>query len=83
MAQYIINSNYCSVFGMDVHARSVTVRGLNYSTAEMKVKRFSEGPFPEQIASWIKENFKAPYYAAYESGCTGSFVSGVKGAGGL
>jgi hypothetical protein len=40
MAQYTINASHCSVFGMDVHARSVVVRGLDRSSGETKTKRF-------------------------------------------
>lgn len=71
MAQYIINAKHCSVFGMDVHARSVVVRGIDRSTGEVKVRRFCDCPSGVDIAAWMKKQFTGPYYAAYESGCTG------------
>ena len=71
MAKYTIESEYCSVFGLDVHARTTTVKGLDRSTGETMTKRFNDAPAPTEIASWMKENFTGPWYAAYESGCTG------------
>ena len=60
-----------SVFGMDVHARSVTVRGFDWATGEQRSRRFC-GPEPAgEIAAWMGECFTAPHAAAYESGCTG------------
>jgi transposase len=71
MAQYIINARHCSVFGMDVHARSVSVRGIDRSTGETKLRRFGDCPSAGDIAAWMGEHFTGPHYAAYESGCTG------------
>jgi transposase len=74
MGQYTINASHCSVFGMDVHARSVSVRGIDRSTGEVKRKRFADCPAASEIASWMREHFAGPYYAAYESGCTGFYL---------
>ena len=71
MAKYTIASDYCSVFGMDVHARSITVKGRDLSTGRSKVKRFGDCPTAETLLEWMSSQFTAPYYAAYESGCTG------------
>jgi transposase len=71
MAQYTINAKHCSLFGMDVHARSVSVRGIDRSTGETRLRRFSDCPTGADIAAWVQEHFTGPYYAAYESGCTG------------
>ena len=71
MAKYTIESEYCSTFGMDVHARTTTVKGLDRSTGETKTRRFDDVPTPEEIASWMQSEFAGPWYAAYESGCTG------------
>ena len=71
MAKYIIESDYCSVFGLDVHARSITAKGYDLSTGKSMTKRFGDCPSAEQILEWMTANFTAPYYAAYESGCTG------------
>ena len=71
MAKYTIESDYCSVFGMDVHARSITVKGYDFSTGKPKTKRFGDCPTAEMLLEWMTSEFTAPYYAAYESGCTG------------
>lgn len=72
MAEYTISSEYGSLFGMDVHARSITVRGFDFATGETRTKRFGDCPEPALIAEWMREGFAEPRYAAYESGCTAS-----------
>jgi transposase len=74
MAQYTITSHYASVFALDTHARTTTVKGINLQSGETKTRRFSDCPTTEQIVSWMQKNFPAPYYAAYESGCTGFYL---------
>ena len=71
MAKYTIESRYCSTFGMDVHARTTTVKGIDRSTGATATKRFDDVPAPSEIASWMQGEFSGPWYAAYESGCTG------------
>lgn len=71
MAQYTINSKYRSIFGMDVHARSVTVKGFDCATGRTKTARLGDCPAPSEVAGWMGANFEGPSYAAYESGCTG------------
>ena len=71
MAEYTISSEYGSLFGMDVHARSTTVRGFDFATGETRTKRFGDCPEPALISEWMQEGFTGPHYAAYESGCTG------------
>ncbi|MBQ1242203.1 MAG: IS110 family transposase [Oscillospiraceae bacterium] len=71
MAKYTVSSDYGSMFGMDVHARSVTVKGFDWATGEERTKRFGDCPAASEIAEWMEANFTGPYYAAYESGCTG------------
>lgn len=71
MAQYTINSSYGSIFGMDVHARSITVSGFNCTTAETKVRTFRGCPDAATLLAWMDKHFPAPHFAAYESGCTG------------
>lgn len=71
MAKYTIESDYCSVFGMDTHARSTTVKGHDLSTGKTRTKRFGDCPSAEVIMAWMAANFTPPFYAAYESGCTG------------
>lgn len=71
MAKYTISSDYGSLFGMDVHARSVTVKGFGWATGEERTKTFANCPGAADIAEWMRANFEPPHYAAYESGCTG------------
>jgi transposase len=71
MAQYTINSDYGSIFGLDVHARSIVARGFDFSTGEIKVRRFASSPTAQDLLAWMEKHFTKPYYAAYESGCTG------------
>lgn len=71
MAKYTISSDYGSLFGMDVHARSVTVKGFDWATGEEKAKTFFNCPTAADIAEWMSAGFAPPHYAAYESGCTG------------
>lgn len=71
MAQYTINSKYRSIFGMDVHARSITIKGFDCATGRTKTVKLGNCPVPAEVASWMSANFEGPIYAAYESGCTG------------
>lgn len=74
MTQYIMHSQYRSHFGMDVHARTVTISGIDLKTGETVKKRFSNCPDPSEIAGWMQTVFPGPHYAAYESGCTGFYL---------
>jgi len=83
MAQYTINAAHCSVFGMDAHARSVTVCGPGRRSGEMKKRRFAgTSPAPD-IAAWARKHFEGPYYAAYESGCCGFHLARALRAEGI
>lgn len=61
---------------MDVHARTITVKGIDGSTAATAAKRFDDVPAPSEIASWMQGEFTGPWYAAHESGCTGFHLCG-------
>ena len=60
---------YNTVIGMDVHARSVTLKACITETGEVKTTTLSNCPTPERIFEWIAM-FPSPWHAAYESGCT-------------
>lgn len=64
---------YSTIFGMDTHARSVTIRAIVVETGEVQTKKFGNCPTPFEISEWIK-GFPGPQYAAYESGCTGFYL---------
>ena len=59
---------------MDVHARSVTIKGIDLHTGESMTKSFGDVPNASQIVEWMEEKFAGPYYAAYETGCTGFYL---------
>lgn len=71
MAKHTIESDYCSLFGMDMHARSTTAKGHDLSTGKSMTKRFGDCPSADLIAEWMAANFAPSFYAVYESGCTG------------
>ncbi|GHT79433.1 hypothetical protein FACS1894104_4120 [Actinomycetota bacterium] len=58
-----------TVFGMDVHARTITICAIGLKTGVTQTKRFNN-PAPVEIADWM-QGFEGSLYAAYESGCTG------------
>lgn len=45
---------------MDVHARTITVKGIDGSTAATAAKRFDDVPAPSEIASWMQGEFTGP-----------------------
>ena len=53
MAKHAIESRRCSTFGMDVHARTTTVKGIDRSTGATATRRFDDAPAPLEIASWM------------------------------
>lgn len=61
---------YTTIAGMDVHARSISVRVLNRETGEIASRKFTGCPGAAEVAEWLLE-FPGPVHAAYESGCTG------------
>lgn len=56
---------------MDSHARATIVKGHDLSTGKTKSKRFGDRPSAELLMEWVAAHFISPFYAAYESGCTG------------
>ena len=67
MAKYTVESDYCSVFGMDTHARSTTMKGRDLLTGKPRTKCFGDCLSAEEIMEWMAVNFAPPFYAAYES----------------
>lgn len=61
---------YSTVFGMDVHSRSVTVTAICMQTGEVVTRKFPDCPSAAVISEWM-HGFPGPHWAAYESGCTG------------
>ena len=65
---------YTTYIGMDVHARSITARGVVIETGEPLSRRFGAGYTAAEIASWLA-GLPQPVYCAYESGCTGVWLA--------
>lgn len=65
---------YTTYIGMDVHARSVTAKGVVIETGEHVSRHFSAGYSAGEIASWLAK-LPQPVYCAYESGCTGVWLA--------
>ena len=66
VANHAIESRCCSTVGMDAHARTTTVKGVDRSTGVTATKRFDDVPAPSAIASWMQSKFTGPWHAAYE-----------------
>lgn len=62
--------HFSTFVGMDVHAKSVTCKGIVKSTGEYKKRRFKQYPYAQDLINWLK-SLPQPVYCAYESGCTG------------
>lgn len=67
MAKRAVESKCCSMFGMDVHARTTTVEGIGRSTGATATKRFDDEPVPSEIRSWMRSKSTGQWSAAYES----------------
>ena len=65
---------YTTYVGMDVHARSITLRSMVKETGETRSARLGDCPSAEEVASWLS-GLPQPVYCAYESGCTGTHLA--------
>ena len=63
-------SKYTTLAGMDVHARSVTIRAAETETGETWGTTLTGNPSAAEVAGWLLA-LPQPVYCAYESGCTG------------
>lgn len=57
MAKHAIESRLCSAFGMDVHARTTTVKGIDRSKGATAAKRIADVSAPLEIALWMQSEF--------------------------
>jgi transposase len=60
--------------GMDVHARSVACKALRPETGECWSSTFSGEGYEHELLAWLK-GLPRPVRCAYESGCTGFWMS--------
>ena len=74
-------SEYTTQVGMDVHARSVSCRALRPDTGECWSGTFRGEGFERALLEWLR-GLPQPVRCAYESGCTGFWLSRfLEGAG--
>ena len=66
-------SEYTTLVGMDVHARSVACRALRPDTGEGWSRTFSGEGHESELIAWLK-GLPGPVRCAYESGCTGFWL---------
>ena len=64
---------------MDVHARTITVKGIDGSTAATAAKRFDDVPAPSEIASWMQGEFTAPGMPSTKAAAPASISAGSRG----
>lgn len=67
-------SEYTTQVGMDVHARSVSCKALRPGTGECWSKTFSGEGHEHELLGWLR-GLPGPVRCAYESGCTGFWLS--------
>ena len=67
-------SEYTTQVGMDVHARSVSCKALRPETGECWSRTFSGEGHERELLGWLKK-LPGPVRCAYESGCTGFWMS--------
>lgn len=67
-------NEYNTQVGMDVHARSVACKALRPETGECWTRTFSGEGHEHELLEWLKE-LPGPVRCAYESGCTGFWMS--------
>ena len=75
-------SEYTTQVGMDVHARSVSCKALRPDTGECWAKTFSGEGHEHELLEWAKK-LPGPVRCAYESGCTGFWLSRFLERGGI
>ena len=63
-------AKFSTYVGMDVHARSITCRGVTPDTGEAWSRGFVGAGRGGDVAAWLL-GLPQPVYCAYESGCTG------------
>lgn len=67
-------NKYTTYIGMDVHARSITAKGIVLETGETFSRRFGAEYGAAEIAEWLSK-LPQPVHCAYESGCTGVWLA--------
>ena len=75
-------SEYTTQVGMDVHARSVSCKAMRPDTGECWSRTFSGEGHEHELLEWLGK-LPGPVRCAYESGCTGFWLSRFLERGGV
>ena len=71
MPEYTMHADYPSYVSMDVHSRSIVMRGLNLETGETRSRRITGEVGAGNAVEWATSWLPGPVYFAYESGPCG------------
>ena len=71
MPEYTMHADYPSYVSMDVHSRSIVLKGLNLETGETRSRRVSGDVGANNAVEWAASWLPSPVYFAYESGPCG------------
>lgn len=71
MPEYTMHADYPSYVSMDVHSRSIAMRGLNLETGEARSRRIAGEVGANNAVEWATSWLPSPVYFAYESGPCG------------
>ena len=75
MSCHINTTDAKTLIAIDQHARSSVLYALNKQTGEVRKKRFTDCPSPENFTTWLDSWAQEPYYFAYESGPCGFYLA--------
>lgn len=71
MPEYTMHADYPAYVSIDVHSRSIVMRGLNLETGETRSRRIAGGVSANNAVEWATSWLPGPVYFAYESGPCG------------
>ena len=82
MPEYTMHADYPSYVSMDVHSRSIVMRGLNLETGETRSRRITGEVGAGNAVEWATSWLPGPVYFAYESGpCGFQLCRDIRGLG--
>ena len=82
MPEYTMHADYPSYVSMDVHSRSIVMRGLNLETGETRSRRIAGDIGASNAVEWATSWLPSPVYFAYESGpCGFQLCRDIRGLG--
>jgi len=70
-----MQSKHATIIAIDQHARSVTMRGLDLTTGEEKIRQLVNCPSATDMVSWAESWGTGPFRFAYESGPCGLYLA--------